>query len=232
MDREFIEKNQIVERYLTGKLPPKGVSDFERVCRENPRLIEELGLAGRVNAAIRLLEASGQPEPWQEKPRAFWEKLPFIAAAAALAVVFAVATLVLFLQTRSDAAQLAELEAELIARPIEPASSTRAITVLPSRTGPVSRAMFTTGADGAEFVEMRIDVSWADTPSFRLLLERRGEGRVLLLHNLLRDSNGNLRVALNSSALGPGAYTLAIDSLNWRGEPTPAAWAAFEVESR
>lgn len=232
MDREFIEKNQIVERYLTGKLPPKGVSDFERVCRENPGLIEELGLASRVNAAIRLLEASGQPEPWQEKPRAFWEKLPFIAAAAALAVVFAVATLVLFLQTRSDAAQIAALEADLIERPIDPASSTRAITVLPSRTGPVSRAMFTTGADGAEFVEMRIDVSWAKTPSFRLLLERSGEGRVLLLHNLLRDSNGNLRVSLNSSALGPGVYTLTIEALNWRGEPTPAAWAAFEVESR
>lgn len=230
MDREFIEKNQIVERYLTGKLPPKGVSDFERVCRENPGLIEELGLASRVNAAIRLLEASGQPEPWQEKPRAFWEKLPFIAAAAALAIVFAVATLVLILQTRGDAAQIAALEADLLERPIDPASSTRTITVLPSRTGPVSRAMFTTGTDGAEFVEMRIDVSWAETPSFRLLLERRGQGRVLLLHNLLRDSNGNLRVALNSSAMGPGIYTLAIDALNWRGEPTPAAWAAFEVE--
>ena len=35
MDRDFIEKNQIVERYLLGKLPPKGVADFERVVREN-----------------------------------------------------------------------------------------------------------------------------------------------------------------------------------------------------
>jgi hypothetical protein len=231
MDRDFIEKNQIVERYLTGKLPPKGVSDFERVCRSDPRLVEELGLAGRVNAAIRLLEASGQPEPWQEKPRAFYQKLPFIAGAAAVAVMLAIATLVLFLQTRSDAAQIAALEADLIARSIDPASSSRVITVLPSRTGPVSRAMFRTGAEGAEFIEMRIDVSWADTQSFRLLLERRGEGRVLQLHNLLRDSNGNLRVSLNSSTLGPGVYTLALDSLNWRGEPTPAAWAAFEVES-
>jgi hypothetical protein len=231
MDREFIEKNQIVERYLTGRLPPKGVLDFERVCRSDPRLVEELGLAGRVNAAIRLLEASGQPEPWQEKPRAFWEQPPFIAAAAALAVVFAIIALLLFLQTRGDAAQIAQLKADLVARPIDPASTGRTITVLPSRTGPVSRAMFAMGSNGAEFVEMRIDVSWADTPSFRVLIERRGEGRFLQLHNLLRDSNGNLRVALNSSALGPGLYTIAIDSLNWRGEPAPAAWAAFEVES-
>ena len=48
MDRDFIEKNQIVERYLLGKLPPKGVSDFERVCRENPVLVEEIGLAEQV----------------------------------------------------------------------------------------------------------------------------------------------------------------------------------------
>ena len=27
MDREFIIKNQIVERYLAGRLPPKGVTD-------------------------------------------------------------------------------------------------------------------------------------------------------------------------------------------------------------
>ena len=45
MDREFIIKNQIVERYLAGRLPPKGVTDFERLIRSRPQLIDELGLA-------------------------------------------------------------------------------------------------------------------------------------------------------------------------------------------
>ena len=54
MDREFIIKNQIVERYITGRLPPKGVTDFERVIRANPGLIEELGIPERVNAAQHL----------------------------------------------------------------------------------------------------------------------------------------------------------------------------------
>src|SRR3954466_8576550 len=47
MDREFIIKNQVVERYLAGRLPPKGVTDFERLIRSRPELIEELGLPDR-----------------------------------------------------------------------------------------------------------------------------------------------------------------------------------------
>jgi hypothetical protein len=229
MDRDFIEKNQIVERYLSGKLPPKGVADFERVCRGDPRLVEELRLADRVNSAIRLLEASGQPEPWAEKPRAFWEKPPFIGAAAVLAAVFLIATIVLFVKLRGADARIAGLEAAVVERPIDPSSRGRTVTVIPSRSGPVRRGLFTTGAEGAEFVEMRIDVSWADTQSFRVSIERAGQGRVLRLDNLLRDSNGNLRVAFNSSALGPGTYTVAIDGVNWRGQASPAAWAAFDV---
>src|SRR5262249_29517880 len=58
MDREFIIKNQIVERYLAGRLPPKGVTDFEKLLRSRPQLIEELGLADRVNAGLRLLDAA------------------------------------------------------------------------------------------------------------------------------------------------------------------------------
>ncbi len=232
MDREFIEKNQIVERYLSGKLPPKGAADFERVCRSDPGLVEQLRLAERVHSAIRLLEASGQPEPWAEKPRAFWEQPPFIGAAAALAVVFLIATIVLFVQLRGTEARVGELEAALVERPIEPSSRGRTVTVIPSRSGPVRRGLFTTGAEGAEFVEMRIDVSWADSPSFRISIERLGQGRVLRLDNLLRDSNGNLRIAFNSSALGPGTYALAIDNLDWKGQPSPVAWAAFDVAAR
>jgi hypothetical protein len=42
-----------------------------------------------------------------------------------------------------------------------------------------------------------------------------------------RDSNGNLHLELNSTALGPGAYQLAIEGLTWRGETVPQAWATI-----
>src|SRR5580658_5074922 len=91
MDREFIARNQIVERYLAGKLPIKGATDFERFCREEPELLDEIGLPERVNAGLRLLEASGKPEPWHEAPRPAWQKPQATIGLAAAAGVLLVA---------------------------------------------------------------------------------------------------------------------------------------------
>ncbi len=44
MDRDFIQRNQVVERYLSGRLPIKGATDFERFCRDHPELLDELGI--------------------------------------------------------------------------------------------------------------------------------------------------------------------------------------------
>src|SRR3954467_1737979 len=109
MDREFIIKNQIVERYLAGRLPPKGVTDFERLIRSRPELIEELGLADRVHAGLRLLDAAGVAEPWAEKPKKFWEKPAFTFGAAALALVALIGCAVLAMQVSSRDTKIAKL---------------------------------------------------------------------------------------------------------------------------
>src|ERR1700685_2268348 len=90
MDREFIVRNQIVERYLSGSLPIKGAADFERFCRAEPELLDEIGLPERVNAGLRLLEASGKPEPWQQAPKKPWEKPQILIGLAAAVLALAV----------------------------------------------------------------------------------------------------------------------------------------------
>src|SRR5204863_458099 len=95
MGLDFIARNQVVERYLSGRLPLKGATDFERFCHQHPELLDEIGLTERVHAGVRLLEASGKPEPWQEAARPLWQRprvIPGLAAAvlvlgAALAMV-------------------------------------------------------------------------------------------------------------------------------------------------
>lgn len=232
MDREFIEKNQIVERYLLGKLPPRGAADFERVVRDNPALVEELGLPERVNKALKLLEASGQPEPWQEKPKQFWEKPAFTAGLGGVLLVSLVGVAVLGSRLSDANRKIERLEATVAERPIDPATSRRTLTVLPSRTGAPKRAMFTIGGEGAELVEMKTDLSWSNARAFRIGIERADQGTVAVLHNVLKDSNGNVRIALNSAAFGPGTYDVTIEGLDWRGQASPAAWAAFEVAGK
>jgi hypothetical protein len=229
MDREFIEKNQIVERYLLGKLPPRGVSDFERVVRENPALIDEIGLAERVHKAVKLIEASGQPELWQDKPRKPWEKPGFVVGlgVALLAAVVGAAVLGSRLATAGD--RIALLEEQVAERPIDPATSKRTLTVIPSRNGAPASPMFSIGGKQAELVEMKTDLSWSDARAFRIEIAREGHGMVAVLHNVAKDSNGNVRMAINSAALGPGTYDVALEGLNWRGEASPTAWTSFEV---
>jgi hypothetical protein len=229
MDREFIEKNQIVERYLLGKLPPRGVADFERVCRENPGLVEEIGLAERVHKAVKLMEASGQPELWQEKPRKAWEKPAVVAAMGAALLVAAVGAAVLGSQLSDARSRIAKLERSVVERPIDPAGSKRTLTVVPSRTGAPASPMFAIGGSGAELVEMKTDLSWSNARGFRVEIERADQGIVAVLHNVQKDSNGHLRLALNSSALGPGVYDVSIHGLDWRGASRPTAWSSFEV---
>lgn len=232
MDRDFIEKNQIVERYLLGKLPPRGAADFERVVRDNPALVEELGLPERVNKVLKLLEASGQPEPWQEKPKQFWEKPAFTAGLGGVLLVCLVGAAVLGSRLSDANAKIGRLETAVAERPIDPATSRRTLTVIPSRTGAPKRAMFTIGNGGAELVEMKTDLSWSNARAFRIGIERTDQGTVAVLHNVLKDSNGNLRLSLNSAAFGPGTYDVTIEGLDWRGQASPAAWAAFEVAGK
>src|SRR6185295_2283073 len=136
MDREFIIKNQIVERYLAGRLPPKGVTDFERLIRARPELIEELGLADRVNAGLRLLDAAGIAEPWAEKEKKFWEKPAVTFGAAGLAVAALITCAVLSMGISKREGQIAKLKQENHERPVEPSTRKRTILVGTSRSGP------------------------------------------------------------------------------------------------
>jgi hypothetical protein len=52
----------------------------------------------------------------------------------------------------------------------------------------------------------------------------------MVLHNVQKDSNGHVRVAFNTSALGPGNYQFSIEGLTWRGEARPEAWITLAVQ--
>ena len=229
MDATFIEQNQIIERYLAGRLPLKGAQDFERFCRENPETLTRLGMAERIHMGLRLMDASGQPEPWAEKPMAFYQKPLAIAGLAGIAGTLLIAALMLLVSGQEKARKITVLSEELRQQPLLPVRSTRGITVQPSRTGPLERSMVTIGGTETEMADFKVNVSWSSYTNFRATIDRVDQGRVVVVNNLARDSNGHLRIALNSSALGPGNYQLALEGLDWRGNPVPQAWASFAV---
>jgi hypothetical protein len=231
MDRDFIARNQVVERYLSGRLPLKGATDFERFCAENPQILDEIGLPERVNAGLRLLEASGKPEPWQEAARPVWQKVQVTLGLAAAVAVFALTLAFVSLGSASKSHRIAELQKESAERALDPATSTRVIRLVPSREGASNSPAITIGGIGgsAQLADIRIDESRSPYHAFRVTIDRIDQGRVAILGDLAKDSNGHLRIALNSSALGPGNYQLTLEGLDWRGEPQPDSWVTIGI---
>lgn len=230
MDRDFIARNQIVERYLSGRLPLKGATDFERFCKDNPQLLDELGLPERVNAGLRLLEASGKPEPWQDKPQPFWAKPQLVLGLAAAVVILGISLGVVAGSNSAKGQRIAKLEKQASERPLDPATSTRSVRLVPSHEGASNTPAIVIGGGPAELVDLKIDESRSAYKTFRVTIDRIDQGRVAVLHNLVKDSNGHLRVALNSTALGPGNYQLTIEGLSWRGDPEPDSWITIGIQ--
>jgi hypothetical protein len=172
MDRDFITRNQVVERYLSGRLPLKGATEFERYCHDHPELLDEMGLPERVNAGLRLLEASGKPEPWQEAPRPRWQQ-PAVTIGLAVAVVALV--IALLTATSNSAAKshrIADLQKQVVDRTLDPATSTRDIRLVPSRSGASNSPAITIGGGDAQLADFRIDESHSPYHVFRVTIDR------------------------------------------------------------
>jgi hypothetical protein len=231
MDRDFIARNQIVERYLSGKLPIKGASEFERFCKQHPDLLDEIGLPERVNAGLRLLEASGKPEPWQEAPKRFWHNPLIPLGLAAAVLVLIITTSVVARGSAQKTHTIAALTDEVAEQPLDPATTTRTIRLLPSREGASSTPAVVIGGSGqTQLADLRIDLTHSPYRLYRITIDRIDQGRVAIINNLAKDSNGHVRIALNSSALGPGNYQFTIEGMNWRGEPQPDSWITIGVQ--
>jgi hypothetical protein len=229
MDREFILRNQIAERYISGRLPLRGAQEFERYCLAHPELIDEIGLPERVHAGLRLLEAGGVALPWDEKPQSWWQKPTALIAVAGVAILALIFAAVMGGRLSARDTTIKQLQSHVAEQPVDPATSTRTVKLMPSRTAPSQHPAVTLGGGPAQMADLKIDMSWSKFTAFRVTIDRQDQGRVAVLNYMLRDSNGDLRLALNDSALGPGIYQFAIEGLTLRGENEAQAWITVAV---
>lgn len=231
MDRDFILRNQIAERYFTSQLPAKGALDFERYCREHPELLEELRVSERVNAGVRLMEAGGLALPWEARPKRFWESLPLVIALLALLALALGSGAAAYNNFRSistaNLKTIDELRNRIASQPLDPVKSTRTLKIDLDREKPRETPSASVANGSAELVVLKMQLGWAHAAPYRVTIDRVGQGRALVLNGLQRDSNGEITVSINSSLFGPGDYQFQVDALNTRGEYDPQGWATL-----
>jgi hypothetical protein len=230
MDLKVIAQKQLLERYLLGRLTPPEAKFFEQVVRKSPQLAERMGLPEALRRTMQLLDETGTE--WREQAPPFWLK-PWIVAAlgAALLLVGGLAVSV-WLGKHELAANYARLKGEAERGQMLAPTRSAVLQLVPARrdeavpTYPIGTRATPTLA------ELRIDVSYVHGNLFRVIVRRDDGTYWARFDNQLRDSNGDLRLAFNSAAFTAGVYSVALESVNLRGEGAPAGRLRLRIEPR
>lgn len=158
-----------------------------------------------------------RPDGSADETRAWWQA-PRVAAGAAAAIgllAIACAWLAIRLDIAEDRRLLLERQAE--EGFLRPPSSSRTVRVdLESGT-----TVGLGGGDLPERVELRISARSNRFNVFRVAIARDDGTEVIQVDRLQRDTNGELKLAINTSVLPQGGYALRVEGFTWRGETIP-----------
>jgi hypothetical protein len=228
-DAGFIEEHNLLERYLDDKLPVKGARDLENWCRDNPEYLSRLNLPGRVEASVRLLEACGRPVDLSE-PAVPWWKAPYIPVVLGLVTLIAMLGLwALYGKYSLTRDELSDARTRAAQGPLQPPATTVNLQIAPDRTADLGHARIAVNRSAPQLIDLHVDMNYSKAMQFRLFVDKADQGRALILNNLLKDSNGELRLAFNTTGLAAGTYNVRIEALPFRGDPTPEGWLALDV---
>jgi hypothetical protein len=230
-DRKFIEDHKLIERYLENKLPLKGARDLENWCRENPEYLNELKLSERAQGSLKLLEASGQPQDLREPRPPWWKTVYALIGLGVVAFLSLVAFWALFGKYALLRSELEDTRASVNRGSLVQPATSREIYVAPDRAPGIDKSRIVVSRGAPLLMDLHIDLSYTNKQmQFRMLVDKRDQGRALVLENLLKDSNGELRMTLNSTGLAAGIYDARIEALPPRGIPIPTGWIILEVQ--
>jgi len=228
-DAKFIEEHQLVERYLEDKLPVKGARDLENWCRANPDYLNGLKLSERAQASLKLLEASGRPLDLLE-PQPPWWKSPYVPIGlAVIALVSVVAFWALFAKYSLLRSTLEDTRTRLAQGSLVQPATASTLRISPDRATGIDRARIVVDSSAPQLMELHIDLTYTKIMQFRVVVVKKDQGRALILENLIKDSNGELRLTFNTTGLAVGTYNVRIEALPFRGSPIPEGWLILEV---
>lgn len=229
LDGTFVDGQHLLDRYLDGALPAKGAREFEHWCASHPEYLAERRLADRAAASLRLLEAAGRG-PDLAEPRPPWWRAPWLPIA--LGTIAAASLIGLWTATAHAAwlhDELNEARAQLAHGSMRPPASEQVVEIAPDRHSGADAARIALDRSPARLVALRIGMGYVRADRFRVVVDKHGAGRALELDGLAKDSNGDLRIAFNASALEPGEYAVRVDAMPLLGRPVADGWFAISV---
>lgn len=252
MDRKYIEAEHIVDRYLSGDLTVREAREFEQYCLDHPEALRGMPIPVRLKARLArrpaqesetgtfkaipssathaALDVADEGFDLEEEQRQFG-RAPGVGGNRAvfvglvLTLIAAVAGVVAYaVQANSLSKQLRSAQRAATAVQMQAPGSVQPYRLQPVRGKPDQATLNLGWLNPPQLLELHVNVSEGKYAQFQITIDEAERGRVMQLRRIARDSNKELRLALNSSAFGPGDYLVKIDGYNWRGQTEEVGW--------
>jgi hypothetical protein len=229
-DARFIEEHKLVERYLDNKLPLRGARDLENWCRAHPEYLNDLKLSERAQASLKLLEASGQSVDLREPAQPWWKSPYLPIGLGAVAVLCLLAFWALMARYHILRVELEDTKLRMTQGSLVQPAVKAEQHLVPDRAPGMNGARISVSSKAPQLIDLYLDMSYTQKLNqFRIFVDKQDQGRALVLNNVLKDSNDNLRVTFNTTGLSAGIYNVRIEALPPRGDPIPDGWLTLEV---
>jgi hypothetical protein len=229
-DAKFIEEHKLIERYLENKLPLRGAVDLENWCRAHPEYLDKLKLSERAQASLKLLEASGHSVDLGEPQQPWWKSHYVLIGLAAVAFLSLMAAWTLvgklsLLRSELEDVKLRAKQGTLVQPAVQSVQH-----ISPDHAPGLGGARILVSTVAPQLMELHLDMAYTQKLNlFRIIVDKQDQGRALILNNLLKDSNNDLRMTFNTTGLSAGVYTVRIEALPSHGDPIPYGWLILEV---
>jgi hypothetical protein len=227
-DRKFIEDHQLIERYLTNKLPYKGARDLENWCREHPEYLSELNISERAQASLKLLEHSGQQVDLREPAAPWWKSIYMLIGLALFALISLAAFWAMVGKNASLHRELEDTRTQMRQGSLVQPAVQSALRISPDRAPDINRARINVSHTAPQLIELHLDMSYTKAMQFRMIVDKQDQGRALILDSLLKDSNGELQLTFNTTGLPIGIYTVRLEAVPSHGVSVPIGWLILD----
>lgn len=220
MERQYIRENQVIERYLQGKLSAADEEAFEEAYMTDPELLGEVQLAERLREGFNSLPAEQRAAT--AAPRSGWLELagsPRYGIAASLVAAAALVT--------SGALYFEQQGMSAGGMSFASASSPRIVPLLTVRGASNPNTIVAPAAD--ELTVLLVDTGLGSYDSYRAVLTRvGGKEELLRLDGLTPTYEGMVALGLPGRVLTAGNYELRLEG----AKATSPAGAALDELSR
>ena len=128
------------------------------------------------------------------------------------------------LQANSLSEQLRGTKKELTATQMQAPASVQRYKLQMVATKPGQPTFALGWLTPPQLLEISIDATESKLTQFQITIDKTDGVRVMQIKRIMRDSNKEVRLSLNSSAFGPGDYLVKVEGYNWRGQTQDVGW--------